>query len=57
MCDVAHIFGLDDGNGKTAQSCNIFWAMAHAYPAAVFVIVPVDNVVAAVFDAPVAAVG
>ena len=31
--------------------------MAGAYPAAVFVIVPIDNVMAAVFDAPVAAVG
>jgi len=31
--------------------------MSSAYPAAVFVIVPVDNVMAAVFDAPMAAVG
>jgi hypothetical protein len=31
--------------------------MASAYAAAVFVIVPIDNVMAAVFDAPVAAVG
>ncbi len=31
--------------------------MAGSYPAAGFVIVPIDNVVTAVFDAPVAAVG
>ena len=31
--------------------------MAGLYPAAVFVIVPIDNVMTAVFDAPVAAVG
>ena len=31
--------------------------MAGSYPAAVFVIVPINNVVTAVFDAPVAAVG
>ena len=31
--------------------------MALAYPAAVFVIVPIDNVMTAVFDAPVATVG
>ena len=31
--------------------------MANAYAAAVFVIVPIDNVMTAVFDAPVAAVG
>jgi hypothetical protein len=31
--------------------------MALAYAAAVFVIVPIDNVMTAVFDAPVAAIG
>jgi hypothetical protein len=31
--------------------------MASAYPAAVFIEVPIDNVMAAVFDAPVTAVG
>jgi hypothetical protein len=31
--------------------------MAGAYPAAVIAIVPIDNVVTAVFDAPVATVG
>ena len=31
--------------------------MAGSYPAAVFVIVPIDNVMTAVFDAPVATVG
>jgi hypothetical protein len=54
--DAAHPFGLDDANGKTAQSGNVFQAMASAYPAAVFVKVPIDNVMAAVFDSPVAAV-
>ena len=54
---AAHTFGFDDANGEAAQARDIFRAMAGTYPAAVFVIVPVDNVVAAVFDAPVAAVG
>ena len=31
--------------------------MTGSYPAAVFVIVPIDNVMAAVFDAPVTTVG
>ncbi len=42
---------------KRRKSGNIFRAMASAYSAAVFVIVPIDNVMATVFDAPVAAVG
>lgn len=57
MGDAAHTFGLDDADGKTAQSGNVFRTMTCAYAAAVFVIVPIDNVMAAVFDTPVAAVG
>ena len=57
MCDAAHTFGLDDANGKTAQSGDVFRTMASSNAAAVFVIVPIDNVMAAVFDTPVAAVG
>jgi hypothetical protein len=55
--DAAYAFGFDDSNGKTSESGDVFWTMAGAYPTAVFVIVPVDDVVAAVFDAPMAAVG
>ncbi len=54
--DAAHRFGFDDANGKAAQARDIFRAMAGSYPAAVFVIVPIDNVMTAVFDAPVATV-
>ena len=55
--DAAYPFGFDDANGKAAQARYIFRAMAGSYPAAVFVIVPIDNVMTAIFDAPVAAVG
>ena len=57
MGDAAYAFGFDDSNCKTSESGDVFWAMAGAYPTTVFVIVPVDDVMAAVFDAPVAAVG
>ena len=50
-------FGFDDANGESPQSSDVFWAMAFAYAAAVFVIAPIDNVMTAVFDAPVATVG
>jgi len=55
--DAAHTFELDDADGESPQSGNVFRAMASAYAAAVFIIVPIDNVMAAVFDTPVAAVG
>ncbi|MEE4603706.1 MAG: hypothetical protein V2J65_20660 [Desulfobacteraceae bacterium] len=56
MRDAAYSFGFDDTNGKAAQARDIFRAMTGAYSAAVFVIVPIDNVMTAVFDTPVAAV-
>ena len=55
--DTAYTFGLNDGNGKTPQARNFPRAMALAYPVSVFVIVPIDNVMTTVFDAPVATVG
>ena len=55
--DATYPFGFDDANGKTAQARDIFRAMAGSYAAAVFVIVPIHNVMPAVLDAPVAVVG
>ena len=57
MCDIGYTFQLDATDSKTAQTSHVFRAMASAYATAVFVIVPIDNVMTAVFDAPVAAVG
>ena len=57
MRDAAYAFGFDDANGESPQSSDVFWAVTSAYAAAVFVIVPIDNVMTAVFDAPVATVG
>ena len=57
MGDAAYAFGFDEANGESAQSRDVFWAVTSAYATAVFVIVPIDNVMTAVFDAPVAAVG
>jgi hypothetical protein len=55
--DVAYSFELDDANGQSPQSSDVFRAVTSAYAAAVFIIVPIDNVMTAVFNAPVAAVG
>jgi hypothetical protein len=52
--NTAYLFGFDNTNGKAAQAREIFWAMAGTFPAAIFVIVPIDNVMTAVFDDPVA---
>ncbi len=57
MCDAAYAFGFDDANGESPQSSDVFRAVTSAYSAAVFVKVPIDNVMTAVFDAPVATIG
>jgi hypothetical protein len=47
--------GLEDADREASQAGNIFWAEAGADAAAIFIVVPVDDVVKA-FDTPVSAV-
>ena len=54
--DAPWLFCFDEGNGKTAEPGDVFRAVSGAYPASIFVIVPIDDVMAAVFNAPVATV-
>jgi len=57
LCDAANAFRFDDADGESPQSGNVFRAVTSTYAATVFIIVPIDNVMAAVFVAPVVAVG
>ena len=56
LCNATSASGFDEGNGKTPQPRDVFRAISGSYPATVFVVVPVNDVMATVFDAPVAAV-
>lgn len=53
MRHAAHTFGLNHTHGKAAQAGDVFRPVSFADPAAVLVEVPVDDVVAFVFDAAV----
>ncbi len=53
---IGHAFGFDDTDGKASEAGDVFRAVPGSYPATVFVEVPVDDVMAAVLDAPVAPV-
>ena len=53
--DAVAALGLDQAGGKAAQAGDVFRAVAGAQSAAVFVPVPIENVVMG-FHAPVAAV-
>ena len=57
MRDATNASGFDDADGESPQSSDVFRAVTSAYAAAVFVIVPIDNVMTTIFDAPVATVG
>ena len=56
LSDAFHALGLDQTDGEAAQAGDVLGAVAGADAAAVLVIVPIEDVVAAVFDGPVAAV-
>ena len=56
LCNASDFFGFDEADGKASESRDIFRAIAGANAATVFVEVPIDDVVAAILDAPVAAI-
>ena len=49
-------FGFDDADGESAEPGDIFWTVASADPTAIFIVVPIDDVVTAILDGPVAAI-
>ena len=49
-------FGFDEADSEAAQSGDVLWAMSCPDAAAVFMVVPINHVVATVFDAPMLAV-
>lgn len=56
LSNAASACGFDERNGETPQPGDVFRAISSANPAAVLVVVPVDDVMATVFDAPVPSV-
>jgi hypothetical protein len=54
--NAGYAFGFDQGNGKTAEACYVFGTIAGAYPPSILIVIPVDDIVAAVLDSPVAAI-
>jgi hypothetical protein len=53
LSNAASACGFDERNGETSQSGDVLRPISGSYPAAVLVEVPVDDVMATVFDAPV----
>lgn len=56
LSDAASVCGFDERNGETSQPGDILGPVSGSYPAAVLVEVPVNDIMATVFDAPVPSV-
>jgi hypothetical protein len=56
LCNAAYAFGLDDCSSEAAKPGDIFRTVTGPDSTAVLVIVPIEDVVAAVLDVPVLAV-
>jgi hypothetical protein len=54
--NAAHALGFDGSDGKTSEARDVFRAIAGAYAAAVFIEIPVQDIMAAILNAPVAAI-
>lgn len=54
--DAANPFGFDDSNCEAAKPGDVFRAVADPYSAAILVVIPINDVVAAVLNTPVFAV-
>jgi len=56
LCDTAGVFGFDHPDSKSAQPRDILRAVARADATAIFIIGPIEDIVAAVLNGPVAAI-
>jgi hypothetical protein len=54
--NVEHAFGFDHSNGKPSEPGNILRTKALADPAAIFIVVPIEDIMAAILNAPMASV-
>ena len=56
MCDAPWAFELDDAHGETAVSSDNLRSVVSANAAAVFILVPSNDIVATVLDPPMSSV-
>jgi hypothetical protein len=57
LSDAENALGFDDSNGKASEPGDVLRTIAAAYTASIFIIVPIKDVVAAIFNAPMASIG
>jgi hypothetical protein len=57
LCDTGYAFGFDHSNGKPSEPGNVLRPKALAYSTAIFIVVPIEDVMAAILNAPMAPIG
>lgn len=57
LCNASRPFGFDEPNGKSSEPRHVFGSIAGADATSVLIVVPVEDVMTAVLDAPVGSVG
>jgi hypothetical protein len=50
---IAHAFTLEKAHGESSETSHVLWRMTFGDAAAVFVVIPVQDRMATVFNAPV----
>jgi hypothetical protein len=56
LCYTAYAFGFDGSDGESPESSDIFRAITGADQTAIFIVIPIDDVMAAILDGPVATI-
>ena len=51
---ATYAFGFNDSNGESAESGDVFRTVAGADPTAIFIVIPIEDIVTAIFNGPVA---
>ena len=54
--NVEYAFGFDDANGKPSEPGDVLRTKALTDPAAILIVVPIEDVMAAILNAPMASI-
>ena len=54
--NAGYAFRFDQTNGKSAEACDVFGTITGAYAPSILIVIPVDDIMAAVLDTPVATI-
>lgn len=57
LCNAVYAFGFDEADCESPEPSHVLWTVAGANSAAIFIVVPVNDVMTAILNAPMAPIG